>query len=463
MKLRSKILLLAVVPLLVAVSAIALGITMQTLELARHQKEVLRAAWIDTKETELRHYVRLAYSAIAPLLHGPDTPEARARALDTLSKMEFDRDGYFFVYSLQGVSLMHPRQPELVGRNLHDMRDRDGNWVIQDLLAAARAGGAAGSPIRYLWEKPSVHETVRKLGYVMEIQPWGWMIGTGIYIDDVQQTLAQVDEAVQSSISEMIRWVGGISALCLVFVAVCGLALNISDHRQSDAKLRLLARQVVRSQEDERARLSRELHDGLSQVLVSVKLQLEAARARLKHAPADAARTADPLLDGALGRLNGAVGEVRRISHNLRPTLLDDLGLPAALEHLTRERWETPQGPLDARLRVEGVPEPLPENQATAFFRLAQEALANALRHAQANHVEMRLRYAAGQTELIIHDDGRGFDLHAVRDDPRDGIGLHNMNERMAALGGELFIQSSRQGTTLHARLPRAAPKEAFA
>lgn len=152
MKLRSKILLLAVVPLLVAVSAIALGITMQTLELARHQKEVLRAAWIDTKETELRHYVRLAYSAIAPLLHGPDTPEARARALDTLSKMEFDRDGHFFVYSLQGVSLMHPRQPELVGRNLHDMRDRDGNWVIQDLLAAARAGGAAGSPIRYLWE-----------------------------------------------------------------------------------------------------------------------------------------------------------------------------------------------------------------------------------------------------------------------------------------------------------------------
>ncbi|OZI72055.1 cache domain-containing protein [Bordetella genomosp. 12] len=463
MKLRSKILLLAVVPLLVAVSAIALGITMQTLELARHQKEVLRAAWIDTKEAELRHYVRLAHSAIAPLLAAPDTPQTRARALETLSNMEFDRDGYFFVYGLDGVSLMHPRQPELVGRNLRDMRDREGNLVIRDLLAAARAGGAAGSPIRYLWEKPSAHDTVRKLGYVMEVQPWGWMIGTGIYIDDVQHTLAEVDAAVQSSISEMIGWVGGISALCLVFVAVCGLALNISDQRQSDAKLRLLARQVVRSQEDERARLSRELHDGLSQVLVSIKLQLEAARARLKRSPADATQQVDPLLEGALARLNGAVGEMRRISHNLRPTLLDDLGLPAALEHLTHEPWETPQGTLHAQLRVQGTPRPLPENQATALFRLAQEALANTLRHARATRVDMDLRYAVEHTELIIHDNGRGFDLHAVRDDPRDGIGLHNMTERMATLGGELDIQSGRQGTTLHARLPRAAATEAFA
>ncbi|QGB08887.1 cache domain-containing protein [Bordetella holmesii] len=463
MKLRSKILLLAVVPLLVAVSAIALGITMQTLELARHQKDVLRAAWIDTKEAELRHYVRLAYSAISPLLAAPDTPQTRAQALQTLSNMEFDRDGYFFVYGLDGVSLMHPRQPELVGRNLWDMRDREGTLVIQELLAAAHAGGPAGSPIRYLWEKPSAHDTVRKLGYVMEVQPWGWMLGTGIYIDDVQHTLGQVNAAVQSSISEMIGWVGGISAFCLIFVAVCGLALNISDQRQSDAKLRLLARQVVRSQEDERARLSRELHDGLSQLLVSIKLQLEAARTRLKRNPADAPQIFDPLLEGALGRLNGAVGEVRRISHNLRPTLLDDLSLPAALEHLTRESWETPQGAVRAHLHIEGAPQPMPENQTTALFRLAQEALANTLRHAQANRIDIRLRYAVDKTELIIHDNGRGFDLHAVRDDPRDGIGLHNMTERMATLGGELHIQSGRQGTTLHATLPRTANKETFA
>lgn len=460
MKLRSKILLLAVVPLMVAVSAIALGIALQTLELAKRQKEVLRTAWIDTKETELRHYVRLAYSTIAPLLEGPDTPAARQKALDLLAQLEFDRDGYFFVYDLQGVNLMHPRQPELVGKNLWDMHDDQGKLVIQSLLQAARAGGAAGSPIRYRWQKPSTHVTVQKLGYVMLSQPWGWMIGTGIYADDVQQTLSQVDTAVQDSIGEMIRWVSGISAVCLIFVAICGLALNVSDHRQADAKLRLLARQVVRSQEEERARLSRELHDGLSQGLIAIKLQLEAARMRLRRGDSE---TVEPILDKALDRIHGAVGEVRRISHNLRPTLLDDLGLSVALENLIREGWETPEGKVDAYLRIEGDPKPMDQSQATALFRFAQEALANTLRHARASQVSIRLRYLADETQLLIYDNGQGFDLGAVHKDPKAGIGLHNMMERMASLGGKLDINSGPYGTSLNARLPRHAPKEAYA
>ncbi len=455
MRLRSKILLLAVVPFVVAVTIIALGIALQTLELAKRQKAVLAAAWMETKTTELRHYVRLAQSAIAPLLRSADTRQAQEQALALLANMQFGHDGYFFVFNLQGVNLMHPRQPALVGRSHWEMRDIEGNPVIQNLLSVAQAGGAQGSAVRYLWEKPSTHETVAKLGYVQAVQPWGWMIGTGIYIDDVQQALHQIDEQVQASIAVMIRWVGGIAALGLLVVAFGGWALNISDHRQAEAKLRLLARQVVRSQEDERARLSRELHDGLSQLLISIKLQLEAARSRLRAAPAASQAPVDPLLEGALQRLGGAVAEVRRLSHNLRPSLLDDLGLPAALEHLTRETWETPEGTLQAVLRIEGKPHPLPDHQATALFRLAQEALANALRHAHASRVEMRLRYLPEATELIIDDNGCGFDLRAVRKDPQAGIGLHNMTERMVTLGGELDIHSNAQGTTLCARLPR--------
>ncbi|MCR2740563.1 histidine kinase, partial [Salmonella enterica] len=87
-----------------------------------------------------------------------------------------------------------------------------------------------------------------------------------------------------SNIRDMFAWVAGIAAVSILGVAACGLALNISDHRQSDAKLRLMAQQLVRSQEDDRARLSRELHDGISQVLVSIKLALEAARERLRQA-----------------------------------------------------------------------------------------------------------------------------------------------------------------------------------
>ena len=182
--------------------------------------------------------------------------------------------------------------------------------MIQNLLAAAWRGGQHGEAVHYLWERPSTRQNEEKLGYVVVLERWGWMLGTGIYLDDVNQALQRIDAAAQANIRDMFAWVAGIAAVCILGVAACGLALNISDHRQSDAKLRLMARQLVRTQEDERARLSRELHDGISQVLVSIKLSLEAARERLRQALGAEPR-AGPYrrpLGGALDRLNNAVG-----------------------------------------------------------------------------------------------------------------------------------------------------------
>ena len=96
--------------------------------------------------------------------------------------MEFGRDGYFFVYDLQGRNLMHPRQPELVGQELWDLRDTQGQPVIQNLLAAARRGGQHGEAVHYLWERPSTRQNEEKLGYVVVLERWGWMLGTGIYL-----------------------------------------------------------------------------------------------------------------------------------------------------------------------------------------------------------------------------------------------------------------------------------------
>jgi two-component system NarL family sensor kinase len=289
------------------------------------------------------------------------------------------------------------------------------------------------------------------------------MLGTGIYLDDVQQALERIDAAAQANIRSMFAWVAGIAAVSILGVAACGLALNISDHRQSDAKLRLMARQLVRSQEDERARLSRELHDGISQVLVSIKLSLEAARERLRQTLPDEPRVLahiDTPLGGALDRLNTAVGEVRRISHNLRPTLLDDLGLPAALEHLGREFAIPSQDgapPLAVRLHTAGQPVKLPEAYATALFRVTQEALTNVIRHAGATRADMTLAYSPRDLRLTIADDGRGFDYAEVQQDPRRGIGLRNMRERMNALSGTLTFRSTSHGTVLQAWLPLPA------
>lgn len=460
MKLRLKILLLAAVPLLVAVAAITVAVYVQGLQLAQREKQVVETAWLASKEGELRHYVNLAYSAIAPLQAAGDDAATRQRALDLLAQMEFGHDGYFFVYDLQGRNLMHPRQPELVGQDLWNLRDTKGQAVIQNLLTAARRGGQQGEVVHYLWEKPSTNQTVEKLGYVVVLERWGWMLGTGIYLDDVQEALVRIDAAAQANIRDMFAWVAGIAAVSILGVAACGLALNISDHRQSDAKLRLMARQIVRSQEDERARLSRELHDGISQVLVSVKLSLEAARERLRQSHPDDPRVLahiDTPLGGALDRLNMAVGEVRRISHNLRPTLLDDLGLPAALEHLGREFAIRPEDgalPLAVDLHTVGQPVKLPDAYATALFRVTQEALTNVMRHAGATRADLTLAYSARDLRLTITDDGCGFDDAEVQQDPHRGIGLRNMRERMSALSGTLTFHSTAQGTTLQAWLP---------
>lgn len=449
MKLRQKILLLAVAPLAVAMLGIALAVRYQATALARHERALVEAAYLQSKETELRHYVDLAQSAIAPMVQSGRTDDAtRQAAMQALARLDYGPDGYFFLYDLQGRNLMHPRQPELVGQDLWLMRDPQGALTIQKLVMAAKAGGGS---VRYMWQKPSSKQTVPKLGYVVAVPGWNWMLGTGIYLDDVEQTLRQLDARAETDIRETMAWIGVIAAISILLVAASGLALNISEHREADAKLRQLAQRVVQSQEEERARLSRELHDGIGQLLVSVKLVLEAAANRIRLAPSEGASVA-PILGMALNRLDSAFNEVRRVSRNLRPALLDDLGLYAALQHLAREMQA------GSMLRVDvtqtGKPRELADEQATALFRIAQEALTNVERHAHASRVHVELEFSPSTTRLTVRDNGTGFDVARMQHDPQRGIGLRNLRERMAALGGQFDIVSMPSGTRLVAMLP---------
>jgi two-component system NarL family sensor kinase len=286
------------------------------------------------------------------------------------------------------------------------------------------------------------------------------MVGTGLYLDDIEQTLREIDRRAQANIDQTLAWVVGIAAISILLVAGSGLALNVSDHRQADAKLRQLAQQVVKSQEDERARVSRELHDGISQVLVSTKLLLETAHGHLEASAASptSIERAGSMLRRALDRLNGALGEVRRVSHNLRPALLDDLGLAAALELLvreTREAHEDSQPGSAIALELVGPPVQLPDACNTALFRIAQEAVSNIERHAtQATRIGVLLENDIDAVRLSVRDNGPGFDVESVQVDPQHGIGLRNMRERMAALGGTCAIASGPHGTEVCAVLP---------
>jgi len=451
MKLRGKILLLAIAPLLASLTLIAVGVRQQEGELVAREHATVQRAYMEARRDELRHYVDLALSTVQPLYAQAQGQDALTRrhaseqALQRLAALDYGADGYFFVYDLQGRVLMHSRQPELLGQNLWALRDARGQPTIQRLIAQAQAGGGY---VEYLWRKPSSQQMAPKLGYVVALPEWNWMMGTGLYLDGIQATLDQLDREAQGNIARTLWWIVGIALAGIVLISASALALNLSEHRLAEQKLRLLAHEVVRSQEEERAHLARELHDGISQTLVSTKLLVEANL----HEPRP------ELLQQAVERLSGSLHEVRRISHRLRPALLDTLGLDAALEHLAQE-CETAGGPhIDCSCEPQPLP-PLPEVAVTVLFRVAQEALTNALKHAQAGQILLQLQaLAGGDLSLVVQDDGQGFDLRAQNLHPQQGIGLRNMRERLAAIGGQLDIQTRPgHGTWIEARLPAEA------
>jgi signal transduction histidine kinase len=197
-------------------------------------------------------------------------------------------------------------------------------------------------------------------------------------------------------------------------------------------------RDALRAAEAERARWARELHDEPLQGLGALRLLLAGAR-----------RTRDPerlaaAVDAAIERLEGEIDGLRGLVRELRPAALDELGLGPALEGLA-ERAGVPVG-VDVRL---GELRLLPELE-TAAYRIAQEALNNALRHAAASAVAISVHEEDGTVRVEVSDDGRGFDPDA----PAAGFGLRGMRERVELVGGELEVESSAAGTRITATLP---------
>ena len=463
MQLRLKIFLLSIVPMSIALGSVILTVRHQTVKLAKQERDLVESTYLASREAELRAHVKLAQSAIAPLLKDAANPLRQAEAIAILNRLEYGKDGYFFVYDMKGKNLMHPRQPELVGQNLLSLIDPFGDSPIQKLLESTRKGGGI---VRYYWEKPSSKQVAFKLGYVEPVQPWEWMLGTGLYLDDIEQALQGIDAQAQANIRETEVRMYAIAIVSIILMGMAGLVLNISDNKESGAKLRYLAQRVVQSQEEERLRVARELHDGIVQVLVSSKFFLETAQLQLENqltaakqesadtpaangAPADL-RIIGPLKRG-LERLSAALLEVRRISHGLRPALLDDFGLGPALEVLANEVQE--QCSIKIVFSTHGRPCAIPMNQSTSLFRISQEALTNAKLHSGAANVRVKLVYHRHQISLSIKDDGKGFDLREIQTDQRSGIGLRNMRERMEGLGGTLKIYSDDDGTEVQAWL----------
>jgi signal transduction histidine kinase len=232
---------------------------------------------------------------------------------------------------------------------------------------------------------------------------------------------------------------------------------------QSSRELQRLSARLVAAQEEERRSIARELHDEVGQVLTAIKVELELARRSITNlgSPGRMLDDLDRLTDGALHT-------VRDLSHLLRPTMLDDLGLAAAIDWLLRSMGRRHQ--IDVQLVQEGLDErPDPETEVAAY-RIVQEALTNVARHSYAKRCTVRLVWRADRLIVAVEDDGVGFDVdRAGEPGPGRGLGLVGLRERVIAQQGTLAIDSApNQGTRLVVDLPacaatKAAPPEEVA
>ncbi len=216
-------------------------------------------------------------------------------------------------------------------------------------------------------------------------------------------------------------------------------------------RLQQLPRQILQAQEAERHRLARDLHDEAAQALTSLLVHLRLLERA--HTPAEAQSRVQELRQLTAQALE----EVRRVALDLRPTILDDLGLGPALA------WRVDEiNKLDgmhATIKIEGLAARLPREVELVFYRVGQEALSNVARHAEATTVTVLLQRQNGQVTLAIVDDGQGFDPATPKQAAGHGFGLLGMRERLGMIGGTLVIRSTPgQGTEIIADAPLVPP-----
>ena len=254
----------------------------------------------------------------------------------------------------------------------------------------------------------------------------------------VENTLRQTQAALEHRVAERT------AALSL---ANEQLTQEITARRQAEEGLHTLSRQVLDAQESERRRLARELHDEIGQALTALKFNLHAAQRQ-----PDTLKTR---LDDSLGIVDYTLQQVRNLSLDLRPSMLDELGLVAAVNWYMGRQAE--RGGFTAHIKADTLPPDLCPTIATTCFRVVQEAVTNVIRHAHAEDIWIDLQQTATTVTLTLRDNGGGFDVPAAQERAALGasMGLPGMQERVRLVGGQMRIDSAPgQGTEIYVDLP---------
>ncbi len=455
MNINLKLQLVTIVPLLLALSAVLFVTQVQYQSLSKQTVDEYRQGVISHRKDELRNYVAIAEGATEHIYKNKNLNEQQAQILvkKILSTMRFGKDGYFFAYDFDGTALVLPEQESRLGKNWLALEDRNGVKLIQGLIETAKAGGGY---LNYVFNQPSKGgEVGKKIGYSRALDDWQWMIGTGVYIDDIDQETAQLNASIGKHIrnTSIMTLIIGLVAVIAIFFS--GQFIRFSEKKLANRKLRELNERIFQTQEEECKRVSRELHDGISQTIAAARFSLETAQLKQQN-NVDSSNE----MDRSMELICKIMGDIRAISHQLHPGILEDYGLGAALEELGRD-FSVRTG-IELKVERLSIRNVLSTAVKTALYRIAQESLTNIERHAKASKVSITLKLTPGWLVLEIIDNGQGFDYQSYdktsdkKTKVHQGIGLRNMKERLSFYQGDLIVNSKHNGTTVRARIPQS-------
>jgi methyl-accepting chemotaxis protein len=218
MTIKTKILALSILTVLISAVALTSLNVFKINTLSKNNIETTRERLIETKKLELKQYTDLAHSAIKDLLNSPSNTE---EIIKRLISLRFGEDGYFFAYSEDGVVTAHAKT-SLIGKNLLDLKSKNGVAIIQELIRAAKKGG---DYVIYDWPKLNQEGQFNKLGYAIWIPELKWMMGTGFYIDDIDDTIARMKASQSSQITSTIASTFFVSGLIAAILIALSLAL----------------------------------------------------------------------------------------------------------------------------------------------------------------------------------------------------------------------------------------------
>ena len=443
---KTKILILVLLPLVLVSVALTLLSINQTSKLGRKNVDSFSNMIFDLRRNELKNYTKLATTAVKHLYVGAGLGdvEAQEKAKEILRNLEFGKDGYFFVYDYTGVNVAHPKKPQLEGKKLWNLQDSSGIYLIRSLIEEAKK--PEGGYTNYIWDKPSENREVGKIGYSMGLDDWRWMVGTGLYIDDLEEAVSGVEAEVEDNITGTLKMIAGLALACTLVVGFIGVRFTMSESKLADKHLQQLSRKAVAGQEEERSRVARDLQKGINQALIAARANLHDV-AKANSLEEEAARKS---FASAVTLLNQTIKDVYRISGELRPEILDRVGLYAAAEALVEKTSSSSD--VDISFKTVVVGERLREEIETALYRIVQEGLNNIVDHSQSSIASVRIRQAKYLIGLTIQDNGIGFNS---RHTSKLGVGFADMRVRAEALGGTFSVFSSGGiGTVVKIEVP---------